>query len=246
MSAPLFQFIDFETISTCNRRCPTCLRNSIPDYRATASWFEPHYLDEAVIFDALDQAVAMGFTGGVCLSHYNEPLMDERLPEIARRVREYGKFSRVFLNSNGDFMTEVLAAKLDGVLNRIIITLYMAEPMKSERAAWLTTLFHGTELHLITQSEHIPTHFSPKFDVKALATAHAGKRCLEPAIRVIINHRRQYLLCCDDMIGFFNLGTFPEIALADHWNGVHAAIQGRLAEAGGRAWHPHCLSCPRP
>jgi hypothetical protein len=241
----LFQFLDLETVSSCNRRCPTCLRNSIPDREAVASWFEPHYLEVDVIGEALDQAVRMGFSGGVWLSHYNEPLMDERIVEIAAEVRRHGKFKRVGFNTNGDYLTPELAAALDPVLDRIIITLYMDEPMKSERAAWMRTLFHHTEAQIITMSEHIPTHFSPKFDVVALAKAHAGHPCIEPAMRLIINHRRQYLLCCDDMIGIFNLGTFPEVPLAEHWNGVHAAIQARLAQPGGRAWHPHCLACPR-
>lgn len=245
MSVRLFNFLDFETISTCNRVCPTCMRNSIPDRAAVAPWFERHYLDEEVILDALDQAKAMGFAGGVCLSHYNEPLMDERLPEIAAKVRAVGGFSRIFLNSNGDFLTEDLAASLDGVLDRIIITLYMDEPVKSQRAKWMETLFHKTELHLITMSEHIATHYSPKFDVVRLARENAGRPCGEPAMRVIINHRRQYLLCCDDVIGVFGLGTFPEVPLAEHWNGQHAAIQRQLAVAGGRSRHAHCMSCPR-
>lgn len=241
----LFNFLDFETISNCNRTCPTCIRNSHPDREAVAPWFEDHLLPEPVIYEALEQAIGMGFSGGVCLSHYNEPLMDERLPAIARRVRAYSRFSRIFLNTNGDFLTADMAAELDGVLDRIIVALYMDDPIKTQRAVWIQTLFRKTELHLVTDPVHIATHFSPKYDVVGLAARHAGLRCIEPAMRVIINHRRQYLLCCEDVIGNFDLGLFPDVSLMDFWFGRHAEIQDLLAQAGGRAWHPYCLSCPR-
>lgn len=72
----LFQWLDLETISTCNRTCPTCLRNSHPDREAMKSWFELRYLEVEIIEEALRQVRELGFVGGVRLSHFNEPLMD--------------------------------------------------------------------------------------------------------------------------------------------------------------------------
>jgi len=240
----MVNYLDFETISSCNRFCPTCIRNSHPDREAVKSWFEVNYLPIAVIKEALDQAVEMDFHGGVCLSHYNEPLMDQRIPDIAAMVKAYGRFSPIFLNTNGDYLTEELAAALDGKLDHIIVTLYMKEPIKSERAAWLPTIFHQTEVRVITMSEHIATHFSPAFDVMELAKKHGGHPCSEPAMRIIINHRQQYLLCCDDVVGNFGLGNFPDIPLAEHWKKRQQIIE-ILAQQGGRQWHPYCISCPR-
>lgn len=243
----LFKFIDFETISTCNRTCPTCIRNSHPNRDALQSWFEPNLLPLEVIKEALDQCTELGFAGGVCLSHYNEPLMDERLPEIAELVKSYGQFNLVFINTNGDFLTEELAQDLDGLLDKMIVTLYMDEPVKSQRAEWIKSLFQSTYVEIITQSNHIATHFSPVFDVKELAEKHKNHTCPEPRIRVIINHRRQYLLCCDDVIGNFDLGTFPEISIKDCWFGEkHMSIMNTLNTAGGRLNYSYCSTCPRP
>ena len=242
----LFKYIDFETISTCNRFCPTCLRNSHPNREELRTWFVPHLLSIDLIKDALKQCIELGFKGGVCLSHYNEPLMDERLPEIAELAKNYGQFSPVFLNSNGDFLTEQLAKDLDGKLDRIIISLYMKEPLKSERAEWIKTLFHKTHPDIITMSDHIPTHFSPKFPVEELARRYIDNPCREPTIRVIINHRRQFLLCCDDVIGNFDLGTFPETSIKDYWFGEkRQKLENDLAHNGGRRKHEYCSSCPR-
>jgi len=247
MMNELFKFLDLETCSLCNRYCKTCLRNSHPDREALSDWFTPNYLGMETIKDALDQAVGLGFTGGVCLSHYNEPLMDERLPEIASMVRAYPQFYTVYFHTNGDYLTEELAKDLDGRLDRIVISLYMDEPKKTERKEWIRTLFHKTKADVITQSDHIPTHFSPSFDVKALAEANKMKDCKEPQMRVVINHRRQYLLCCDDVIGNFDLGTFPETSIEEYWFGEkHMSIMNNLNTAGGRLKYSYCSTCPRP
>ena len=242
----MFQYLDLETISTCNRVCPTCIRNSHPDRNKIRSWFFPYLLPTEIIEEALDQCVEMGFTGGVCLSHYNEPLMDKRIADIASLVKSYGIFKPIFMNTNGDFLTEELAQSLDGILDRIIVSLYMPEPKKSKRAEWIRSLFRKTDAQPLIQSDHIATHFSPSFDVKSLAEQHINNVCNEPQMRVVINHRQQFLLCCDDVVGNFDLGTFPEMGIEEYWFGEkHQKIVTDLMENGGRRKHPYCSTCPR-
>lgn len=239
----LFQWLDFETMSNCNRACPTCIRNSHPDREAMRSWFGFNYLGADVIEEALRQVREMGFTGGVRLSHFNEPLMDERLSDLAKLVQSYGY--KAYINTDGDFITPELAEKLDGAFEEIIVSLYMKEPKKSERAEWIPTLFKKTNMVMITQSDHIPSHFSPKFDVKGLAKEYVENPCIEPAMRLIVNHRGQFTLCCEDVIGNFDLGTFPETSIKEYWFGKHAEIELKLRERGGRHWHSYCEACPK-
>lgn len=244
----LFSYIDLETISTCNRTCSTCIRNSHPDRKKLRSWFEPHHLPIKTIHQALDQCGDLGFVGGVCLSHYNEPLMDERIAQIGQIVKSCGIFHPIFLNTNGDFITEDIAQGLDGVLDKIIVSLYMKEPIKSERKAWIQSLFHKTHVDVNTNAEHFTTHYSPMPTLDALIETHRGDPCkTEPKLHLIINHRRQYLLCCDDVIGNFDLGTFPEIGIEDYWFGdKHTKILNDLDETGGRLLYSYCSTCPRP
>ena len=171
--------------------------------------------------------------------------MDERLPAIAQLVKDYGY--KAYINTNGDYITGELAKKLDDVFEEIIITLYMGEPIKSQRAKWLVTLFSKSKIQIITQSDHIPSHYSPAFDVKGLADQYRENPCHEPEMRIIINHRRQYLLCCEDVIGNFGLPKFPDVGLSDFWYGeYHQEIMKKLQkDAGGRHWHSYCESCPK-
>jgi len=199
-----------------------------------------------VIEEAFDQCAEIGFSGSVCLSHYNEPLLDPRLPEIARLAKSYPQFKSVFFNTNGDLLTDGLARKLDGVVDKIIVSLYMEEPIKSKRAELLKSLFKKTDAQMNIMSDHIATHFSPKFDVEKLANRNRSRACPEPKIRVIINHRRQFLLCCDDVVGNFDLGTFPETSIKEYWFGdKHTKIMNDLSNSNGRLNYKYCYTCPR-
>lgn len=241
----IFEHLDFETVGNCNRVCPTCIRNSHPDRDALKPWFSGDLLPISIMCSAIDEAIRMGFSGTVCLSHYNEPLMDKRLVQIVRYLRTKYSHLYFYFHTNGDYLAEDIAKALDGHLDRIVVTLYMDEPKKSERAQWVHTLFDKTICDVITQSTHIATHFSPNHPVKELAKAYKEHTCFEPSMRVVINHRRQFLMCCDDVIGNFNLGTFPEKTIAEHWE-EKQELQKKLAVRGGRKWHPYCESCPRP
>jgi len=241
---PLFKYLDIETSSLCNRKCPTCIRNSHPNRDKVSSWFSPNYLSLWDIYDIFDQVMQLGFTGSLCLSHYNEPTLDDRLYYIAKIARQRS-FDYVWCVSNGDLMTEELAEKLDGNLDAISFSMYMDEPIKTMRGKWLESLFKKTQVTILSHSEHIATHFSPKFDVKSLAKANKNNPCIDTS-HCIINHKGQYLLCCDDVVGNFDLGTIYDKSIADYWFGHdHQTIVKMLSIPGGRLGYPYCSTCPR-
>ncbi|MCK5547670.1 MAG: SPASM domain-containing protein, partial [Thermoplasmata archaeon] len=150
----------------------------------------------------------------------------------------------VHMNTNGDLMTKELADELDGVFDFIIVHLYMEEPVKSKRAFWFQANFLKTEIRLVTDQPHMPTHFTPAYNLEGLIEDAKERNCPQPTIRTTINHKGEYLPCCDDMIGNFDLGTFPEVSIADNWFGKQAKIAEDLSHAGGRAAYPYCMICP--
>jgi radical SAM protein with 4Fe4S-binding SPASM domain len=242
---PLFAQLEIETSSTCNRTCGGCIRNSHPDREAVKPWFEDNELPTDTILRLMREAQDIGFRGQVCLQHYNEPLQDPRIGQLGALAKGMG-FSHVFICTNADYMNEKRAAELDGRFDQIVVALYMGEPTKSKRADWLRTLFTRTRL-TFTGGVFIPTHYSPVFPVEALARQHAGHPCHEPLYRMIVNHRGDMLMCCDDMTGHFDLGNVRDHTIEELWYGErHQDFVLALQNAGGRSAHPHCLSCPRP
>jgi hypothetical protein len=241
----LFEYLDIETSSMCNRICPTCIRNSHPDREAISSFFEPTYLSIETIMNILEQCKDLGFKGSICLSHFNEPLLDERLPQITNMIAAHDWFHPIYFHTNGDYMTEELASGFDRTVDKIVVSLYMDEPKKSERAEWIKSLFHKTQI-VILPGTHIPTHFSPKFDIQKLIFEYRNNECTEIRSRVIINHRRQFLVCCEDVIGNFGFGNFPDVSIKDYWFGdKHVAMVNDLKESGRRMNYEYCSICPK-
>lgn len=199
----------------------------------------------------------------VVLSHYNEPLEDERLADIALIAGSYG-FPRIWAATNMDLMTPDRAAELDGKFHTLFVALYpTAEfPYKRltpllagpegvpERAAWLHSLFHKTHLDIRAPEAdggmHIPSHFSPVHPVEELAAKYSSYPCHEPVNRMIVNHKGDMLMCCQDVVGHFTLGNVHDASVKELWYSErHQAFVHALSKPGGRSVHTHCVSCPQ-
>lgn len=245
----LFNTLEIETQSQCNRHCVGCLRNSYPDRDAVRSWFGCWELPLDDIKRALVESQSIGFNGRVCLSHYDESLMDPRIVDIARMTKDMG-FSHVYMGSNADFLTPELANKLDGLLDEIVFALYVPDTQYDKRAEWIRSLFKKT-VPRIRRGVHIITHYSPlvpDHTLNAITKAYKNNPCVWPPTNsMIINHKGEMMLCCDDMPGHFNLGDIYHATIEELWfSEKHQKLVLALAEPGGRAVHSHCLCCPRP
>jgi radical SAM protein with 4Fe4S-binding SPASM domain len=134
---------------------------------------------------------------------------------------------------------------VDGCFDELVISLY-DEKTRAAREKKLRAAFKKTKL-VFTNGAHIPTHFSPMHSVVVLAQQNLEKPCNEPQRRMIVNHLGEMLLCCDDCIGNFNLGSIYRNSLKELWfSDKHQYLVRTLQKAGGRHVHSYCESCPRP
>jgi hypothetical protein len=194
------------------------------------------------IKEIFKQCNALGHNRRICLNRYDEPFMDPRMADIIRMAKEEGDHF-VYLCSNGDFITKEIAREVDGVLDRIVLGLYVwGEPERTERKRWFRSLFQKT--HLYIKGGHSITHFGAGY--LESAEKYKDGPCNKFNLRMSINHRGQYVMCCEDIAGVFDMGTFPEVSLKDYWYGSkRREIFNDLYFAGGRHKHEHCITCPR-
>jgi radical SAM protein with 4Fe4S-binding SPASM domain len=241
----IFDELNIETQSTCNRTCPTCLRQSYPDVTALAGRFVVRQMPDALVYSLLDQAAAMGFRGRICMQHFNEPLQDARIADFGRYAKGLNVFDGgVFLNTNGDYLTAEWAARLDGAYDWLNVALYGGN--KAKRAAQYTDWFTATRL-TFTAGEHIITHFSPGANLAELLALANGQPCeREAQMRCIIGYDGKMMLCCDDIAAEYDLGNAHDTPLDELWFGErHAAVLKTLSKPGGRLAYAYCRTCPR-
>jgi hypothetical protein len=239
--------LEIETSSYCNRKCPTCVRNSNPNRDALAERFTWSYMDMDTILDLVWQAHALGFRNSICLSHFNEPLLDPRLPEIARSIRQIGQFRELFLHSNADALTEDMAAELDGLMDRIVFAVYIKnDHFRMAREEWIASLFKHTFIQF-TGGIHRPVPYAEVFPLEQLIASQIDTPCLVPTERLVVDYRGQVHLCCADVIDTLGLPSFPESSVAEIVaNELLNSTIDSLSQAGGRRHVALCQICPAP
>jgi radical SAM protein with 4Fe4S-binding SPASM domain len=255
---PLFSTVEVETSSFCNRKCPSCLRNSYPQRKKVTSWFENNKLSTDIIYRLIDELVSMHYKGDINLQHYNEPLFDDRIVDIAKRAKDKGIRS-IKMCTNGDLLTEAKARELNGLFDSLTIALYDDPPIptknniyklvskirKKHRKNELRKLLPKT--HICFVENHIPTHFSQALDAQGLAKQYQYNPCNQPIKRFIVNHKGEVLLCCDDLIGHFDLGNVKASSIEELWySDRHQEIALNLQKENGRQKYSYCMLCPRP
>lgn len=95
-------FLQMETVTKCNAKCPFCPQNEIvrdPARMPTETWQK-----------IVDDTRGWGLTYRPFLT--NEPFVDNRMPEIVRYIKDNDPTARVEFNTNGELVTEKLAGEL--------------------------------------------------------------------------------------------------------------------------------------
>ncbi len=96
------RYIQLETVTKCNAKCPFCPQNEIvrdPARMPTETWRK-----------VVDDTRGWGITYRPFLT--NEPFVDNRMPEIVRYIKENDPTASVEFNTNGELMTEKLSRDL--------------------------------------------------------------------------------------------------------------------------------------
>ena len=224
----VFKYLELETISSCNRNCPTCLRESYPNkekqihkgrFPNTSTIGQGIKMTDELFYDIIEQSLQMGFSGTINLQHYNEPLLDDRLVDFAKHIK--GKKQIVgplLLCSNFDLLTEEIAKNMDGVFDIIQVALYMTREKQRKREMWIDSLFDKTKI-VYTNGVHVPFHYNNVWNQSELVVKHSLNTCWSYNANLYIAYDGTILNCCEDYAGNFGLGNVNEMSIDEIWNG---------------------------
>jgi radical SAM protein with 4Fe4S-binding SPASM domain len=257
-SIPLFERLEIESQSNCNRSCWFCPRT----YDDSGTYLDEqgksviNQMPTEKILDLLDQAQALGFCGQVTFYFYSEPLLDRRNPMLAREARKRGM--RPFVHTDGDMLkhNDSLCSEVKSVYEYIVIGLYdyrNNEELEATKSYWKDKLAGATLMFstigpagaLLPGSMAIPRALVPtdsRMGIPDLTYANAP--CSRPLLRMIVRHDGEMCNCCEDLHGDFKLGNVYQRSLEDLWfSGRHMKIVADLI-AGHREKYSLCRNCP--
>jgi radical SAM protein with 4Fe4S-binding SPASM domain len=257
---PLFERLQIESQSNCNRSCWFCPRTYDRSGKYLASAGDPvlHRMPTEKILDILDQAQALGFSGRVGFHHYSEPLLDKRNVMLAGEARNRGM--RPYLHTNGDVLRhdKRLCQEVGNVYELIVVGLYdyatdgeleAAKRYWRERLVGATLDFSPIGLFGVRSAHSIgiPRALVPtdsRMAVPDLTFANAP--CHRPLLRMIIQHDGEMANCCEDTLGAFQLGNVYESSLEHLWFSERHVKVVRDLVAGKREGYILCRRCPLP
>jgi 2-deoxy-scyllo-inosamine dehydrogenase (SAM-dependent)/8-amino-3,8-dideoxy-alpha-D-manno-octulosonate transaminase len=255
---PLFERLQIESQSNCNRSCWFCPRT----YDRSGKYLDQKGKDvldrmpTAKILEILDQAQALGFGGRVGFHHYSEPLLDPRNVMLAWEARRRGM--KPYLHTNGDLLrhNHGLCEDVKRVYELIVVGLYdyaTNEELEESKRYWHERLA-GANLEFSpiglsgirsARSIGIPRALVPtdqRMAVPDLTFANAP--CHRPVIRMIIQHDGEMANCCEDTRGAFDLGSVYRSSVEELWfSERHLQVVQDLI-AGLRERYTLCRNCP--
>ena len=258
MDIPLFERLQIESQSNCNRSCWFCPRT----YDRSGKYLDPagksvlRQMPTAKILGLLDEALGMGFSGMVGFHHYSEPLLDPRKIFLAREAAARGMSP--YLHTNGDVLrrNDALRDEVREVYTLIVVGLYdysSNEELRSEQKFWKDRLA-GARLEFspiglsdgrTTESIGVPRALVPpdrRMTLPDLTFSNAP--CHRPLIRMLVQYDGEVCLCCEDTTGAFALGNVHRQSLEEIWfSARHTEIVNQLI-AGRRDGYALCSACP--
>jgi hypothetical protein len=112
--------VSLETNSRCNRFCKICPNSSLDRHTVN------HVIDDVLLRKVLSELREIDYDCSVTLALFNEPLLDGRIEEHIRRIKEYLPNCILYFNTNGDYLTRVKWDSLaEAGLTTIRVTVYI-------------------------------------------------------------------------------------------------------------------------
>lgn len=234
----IFSIVVIETSSACNRRCSYC-----PNSKFDRGLLENNKkLKTELFYKIIKELVELKWFGQIQFNFYNEPLLDERLPELTKYARLKLPASSIMIYTNGDFLTIDLYKKLvaSGVTD-FIITKH-PEKETDSISKLLTYRKSKNSDHVNVVCRKLECFDSRGGLIELAPGAKTTRHCLWGTHNFIVNYGGEAVLCCDDYFNTVKLGNVEHEKLIDIWNS-HYYKQLRNELKRGIFRHKICKKC---
>lgn len=242
---PIFTIVNIETVNRCNGKCSFCPANVNEEKRPYKK------MSDETFSRIVEELAQLKWVGQIFLNINNEPLIDVKIIERARIIKErLGEKAILTLITNGTILTEEKLAECGKYFDEICINNY-SESYKLTRK--------NKELYSYIKKNpalfgHTDISFRRRYSKEILATragAAPNKHkknnkiespCIYPFTDISVYPDGVVGLCCNDCFEVTNLGNVNERTLQEIWADKKLS-EIRHIMAGGRVNYPFCKEC---
>lgn len=211
----LFNDINIETTTACNKRCSYC-PNSVFDRGLLAN---ERLMDEDLFKKIIDELAEINFDGRISPHSYGESLLDKRLGSLMTYTRKKLPKARLEIFTSGDLLTPDLYKRLiDAGVDRFYVSQHGETMSKNMVLLYQFLKENPDKKKVVTYGVVTPeTPLCNRGGLVNPATINLEPRCSSPSNPVVIDYKGDVVLCCNDYLGSVIFGNVEDKSLVEIW-----------------------------
>lgn len=236
--------VAIETINRCNGVCNFCPCNVKDEKRPIKKMTTE--LFESIVLQLAD----WDYKGRIVMNINNEPLLDDRIVEFCRHIKEKLPCNHVYIITNGTLLTIERLKQIAAYVDRININNYSKKMRLHENLGEIVAHINAnaqeyTHLDIDIQYRYIGEVLSNRNGAspnKLKTEREIDEPCLEPFTAMYIYPDGVAGLCCFDALEKTNMGNCSERSVKEIWQSEkYKAV--REAMSSSRSGYDFCKHC---
>lgn len=230
----IFTSTNIELYGHCNRKCNFCFNSNRFPPRDVG------IMAESLWKKIIDELSAIQYTGRISPYFYGEPLLDKRIVELVFYARKRCPYSRIFISSNGDVLSEeLLVGLIESGMDEILVTNY--DDFEKERIITLYKKYPRFVHYRNYKEIDLKNRGGSLFEK---STDKINLPCLRPSRQLVINWKGNVLLCCNDYYEQYIFGNVNNKSILEIWkDNDFIKCRNILSQLGGRKQIDICKKC---
>lgn len=239
----MFNHVEIETYNRCNGVCEFCPVSVKADTRSEK------LMPESLFYKIIGELSEMSFRGELGLFSNNEPFLDRRIIGFCKYAREKLPNAKIYIITNGTLLTMDMFIEVIDYLDELIIDNYNA---KLELTPNNVKIKNYCEDHpelkekvaiVLRNPKEILTSRAGQAPNRTKTEQNSAVKCCLPFRQLIIRPDGKVSICCNDALGYSNMGDVNEESLVDIWWGERFKEVREKILAGGRKETGFCRNC---
>lgn len=211
----IFQTIGIETSSECNRKCSYCPNSNIGRPQGIMA--------ESLFYKIIDELSNIKYSGTISPGFYNEVLLDHRMLDFTKYIREKVPKSKIIFYTNGDFLSyELLHKFINAGVNIFRIAEHSKQPGQIIQNTLAKVRLDGRfiEKHIdyVKFYGHSELLMNRGGLVNRVENTNISPWCDYVNTYMNIDWQGNVVLCCNDYLSSYVLGDVNNESLIDIWN----------------------------
>lgn len=212
----LFNIIEIETITACNRKCTYC-----PNSKYERSLLKnTKKINPDIFHKIIDQLAEIRFSGNIHPHFYGEPLLDDRLFKLLKYSKDKLNYALILIFTNGELLSFELYEKFSNLNVGFVISTH--SPDIKDKIKIIQNKFkekYGyNKKNILWNKINDKTKLNNRSNEIQLKNIKYRRKCNWPSFFCIINYKGEVILCCNDYHSRVVLGSLKKENLLAIWN----------------------------